>query len=267
MIPFWKVHGAGNDFVLIDAVDEPVAVDGARARAWCDRHRGVGADGVLLVSRDPDGGPRMRIWNADGSAAEMCGNGIRCVARHLSEVRGLADDPLPIRTDAGLRPCTIVSRGPGPWQVRVGMGVAAVEAQDERAPAGGASHVFRRVDVGNPHAIVWSDDPWADARRHGPTLEVADAFPRRTNVEFVRRVGPDAVQAVVHERGCGITEACGTGATAVFAALCARGEHDPARALTVHLPGGAVVITRERDGDHLLMTGPAEVAFTGLLPD
>lgn len=260
---FSKVHGAGNDFVLFDQIDRAFDVPPELAVRLCDRHRGVGADGLLLVRRDPDGGWRLVILNADGSRPEMCGNGIRCVARHLVEARGVTDDPLTIRTDAGPRACAVSRSSRGAWSVTVGMGAARVASSDEHVEAAGREHVFRRVSVGNPHAIVFSDDPLADARAYGPALEVAPAFPQRSNIELVQRLSDDAVRVVVHERGCGITQACGTGATAVAAALIETGRHPADLPLAVHLPGGVVTIRRDGDSGAYLMTGPAEVVFRG----
>jgi len=262
LTPFWKVHGAGNDFVLLDQVGAPVDLAPEVAARVCDRHTGVGADGLLLVRRDPDGGWRLVILNSDGSRPEMCGNGIRCVARHLREVHGEPSDPIAIRTDAGVRPCSVTKNADGTWSVTVGMGRATVAPADETALAGGRVHTFRRVSVGNPHAIIASDDPWADARTYGPELEVASVFPNRSNIELVQRLSPDAVKVVVHERGCGITQACGTGATAVAAAFVETGRHPADRPLAVHLPGGVVTIRRADDGTWL-MTGPAAVVFRG----
>jgi diaminopimelate epimerase len=300
-VSFLKVHGAGNDFVLIDQVEPPdppeplnrikalpgVAADGtplaiarretegldplpAAAVAWCDRHRGVGADGLLLVRRDMDGGWRMRIMNADGSIPEMCGNGIRCVARYLVEHRGqgVARADLPrevcIRTDAGPRTCRVFPESSGPWQVTVNMGAAEVAGADERLEIDGRVLPFRRVATGNPHAVLLSDDPAGDAERLGALVERDPSFPDRTNVEFVSLEREGSVRVVVHERGCGITQACGTGATAVAAALIAQGTHDPARALDVHLPGGLVTIQRDAENE-LFMTGPAAVVFMGMM--
>ena len=260
--PFWKVHGAGNDFVLLDQVDAPRDVPPETAVRLCDRHTGVGADGLLIIRRDADGTWRLIILNADGSRPEMCGNGIRCVARHLREVRGDTSDPVAIRTDAGLRTCRVTPVPGGDWQVEVAMGPAEVGASDETVQAGGRTHTFRRVSVGNPHAILASDDPWADATAYGPALEVAPTFPNRSNIELVQRLSPDAVKVVVHERGCGITQACGTGATAVAAAYIETGRHPADKPLAVHLPGGVVTIRKADDGTYL-MTGPATVVFRG----
>jgi len=260
--PFWKMHGAGNDFVLFDQVAAPRELSADDAVRLCDRHRGIGADGLLLVRRDLDGGWRLVILNADGSRPEMCGNGIRCVARYLREARGVADDPIPIRTDAGVRPCGVTRAPDGTWSVTVGMGRPEVAPADEQVAAAGRTHTFRRVSVGNPHAILLSSDPWADARAYGPALEVAPVFPNRSNIELVERLSDGAVRVVVHERGCGITEACGTGATAVAAALIETGRHPADAPLAVHLPGGVVTIRRADDGAYL-MTGPAELVFRG----
>ena len=262
-IPFLKMHGAGNDFVLIDETRGSCGLSPDDAPWICDRHLGVGADGVLLVRRDPDGVHRMVIWNADGSVAEMCGNGIRCVARYLREDLGLRADPIPIRTDAGPRPCRVEAQGQR-YLVTVAMGRAEVAVADETVQVGGRALRFRRVSTGNPHAVIASVDPMTDARALGAAIETDPLFPARTNVEFVREDAPDRLTVVVHERGCGITQACGTGATAVAAA---RLKGDPQRYGTrceIALPGGSVVVSRRNDGE-LLLSGEAEVVFRGVL--
>jgi diaminopimelate epimerase len=265
-ISFVKVHGAGNDFVLIDETQRAHDLVPADARRICDRHLGVGADGVLLVRRDPDGVHRMVIWNADGSVAEMCGNGIRCVARYLHEALDQRAVPIPIRTDAGPRPCRVEVDGAGRYLVTVAMGRAQVAAADETVRVDGRDLRFRRVSTGNPHAIVASEDPMADARALGPAIETDPLFPARTNVEFVREDAPGRLTVVVHERGCGITQACGTGATAVAAARFAYdGSAEEAR-YEIALPGGTVVITRDARGELLLM-GEAAVVFRGVLEE
>jgi len=261
--PFLKCHGTGNDFVLVDArnPDAPEVTADLAVRL-CDRHTGVGADGVLIVTRDTGGEYRMRLRNADGSLAEMCGNGIRCVARYLAEVLPGPENPLPIQTDAGLRPCRWGRDPDGAFRVSVAMGLPEVATADEAVEVGGVTVSFRRASVGNPHAVVLSQAPWEDARRLGPALEVAPAFPNRTNVEFVQALGPGRARVVVHERGCGITQACGTGATAVGAVFAARGLLPPGTPLAVELPGGTVQVHAETDGGFVL-SGGAEFVFRG----
>jgi diaminopimelate epimerase len=288
MLPFIKVQGLGNDFVVVDLrkVVGGAAANAAQSppvvRAICDRHFGVGADGVLAIlpsSAGDRGVARMRVLNADGSEAEMCGNGIRCVAKVLYETDPALRRPvLEIETGAGLLACELSTKDGHVDSVTVEMGRPRL-ARDElpMSPGGtgravretiaakGRAFRFTGVSMGNPHAIVFVDDPAEDlmtlATTYGPALEIAPTFPRRTNVEFAR-VRPDGqIDLVVWERGCGITLACGTGtcATVVAAALeerLARGREVP-----VHLPGGTLFITVAPDDSGVRMRGPATTVF------
>ena len=296
-IPFVKVEGLGNDFVVVDlrpgrpgATASPSPADPEVARAICDRHFGVGADGVLAILPGDQGHARMRVINADGSEAEMCGNGIRCVAKVLYESDpDLRRPVINIDTGAGLLACGI-DPDPATGQVRtvsVEMGAPRL-ARGEIPVAGPASEralrapvavgdrqfSFTGVSMGNPHAIIFVDDPAASlmelAQTFGPRIEVDPLFPRRTNVEFARvrtgAAGPE-IDLVVWERGCGITLACGTGACATAVAASLEGRVAPGREIPVHLPGGALFITvRGADGGGaefagVAMRGPATTVF------
>jgi diaminopimelate epimerase len=304
-IPFVKVEGLGNDFVVIDlrpgrpgegaqAVLEPEVV-----RAVCDRHFGVGGDGILAVlpaSPGSGGDARMRVLNADGSEAEMCGNGIRCVAKVLYE-----DDPslrrpvLKIDTGAGLLSCAVevdgAASGGAVRSVAVEMGkprllrgeVPMIGPPDERAlrtpvELAGRHFTLTAVSMGNPHAVIFIDDPGLDLRElaetFGPRIETSPVFPRRTNVEFARvragAAGPE-IDVVVWERGCGITLACGTGACATAVAASMEGRLPAGAETPVHVPGGTLFITvRQERSDQageagaygsVLMRGPARRVF------
>lgn len=269
---FWKVEGLGNDFVLVDLRSRPDAANVATRLAaatpeLCDRHRGVGADGVLLVLDAPDG-VRMRVVNHDGSVPEMCGNGLRCVALYVALADGLR---LPadvyVATDAGPRPCTVLTADGMRGTVRADMGTARTEGSVTPQAAEGRTAIA--VDVGNPHA-VFVCDPGTDlaelARRLGPAIERDPAFPSGTNVEFATldAQGEDGavVTCVVWERGCGLTQACGTGACATAAALAAR------TAITrfeVRLPGGPLAVS-VGPAHRVAAEGPARLVFHGRHP-
>jgi diaminopimelate epimerase len=255
---FAKWHGLGNDYLIVDREAWPLALTAARARRICDPHFGVGGDGILEVSFE-EGVPRMTVWNPDGSQAENCGNGIRMVARHLE-----ADGRLPAdgRILTGGGPVTVRTLDGG--RVEVQMGRA-------RFPAGERLHGLRvngevlelaEVSMGNPHAVVEHASPAEVVERLGPVIEVADRFPQRTNVEFVRSEGPSELTMRVWERGVGETLACGTGAcAAAVAAVRLGGLTSP---VTVHLKGGDLEIAV--DGDlEVTMTGPAEELYRGEL--
>ncbi len=271
-LTFRKVEGLGNDFLLIDRTAGDYAsllADVERlqplASALCDRRTGVGADGLLLVGPGPAGEDgTMLVINHDGSRPEMCGNGLRCVAAHLASLWG--KDALVVHTDAGPKTCEVRGRGRA-VEVTVDMGPGL--DQGPRTVAGGRT--FRAVSMGNPHAIAFVDtDPEALCRAEGPAAELDRAFPNRTNVEFARvHAGPEggAVTLWVWERGCGITEACGTGACATACAAVWSGRAEAGVPLAVDLPGGRLWITVPADrGTGVQMRGPARVVFDGTVP-
>jgi diaminopimelate epimerase len=254
---FVKYHGLGNDFVVVDG---PL-MDAARAARLCDRHRGLGADGVLtlLPPRTPGAAATMHIHNADGSVALMCGNGIRCVARHLAETRGLSG-PLTIDTDSGPRACT-VHRGPGGEveAVSVEMGPARLLGE-QLFTVGDEKLRAVRVDMGNPHAVLFDEPTVSRAARIGPAIE--RQVPGGVNVGLVRP-WPGGLDLVVWERGCGVTDACGTGACAAAVASVQAGTIPAGRPVEVRLPGGALTITVSPDLSRVTMRGPAERVFQG----
>jgi diaminopimelate epimerase len=253
---FGKLHGLGNDFVLLDLRGQPgaSAPSAQRAAELCDRHRGIGADGVLTLLP----GDRFVIHNADGSVPEMCGNGARCAALWIATDGGArrARVRVVLNTDAGARACTVEADAPTFGQVEVEMGAA--EVGDPRALPGGFSAV--PVSTGNPHRVIFADgEPRELALRYGPALCNAED----ANIEFVSRLGAGRYAAVVWERGAGLTQACGTGACAVAAAALARGEIDPAAPVIVELPGGALQIRIDQRTRQLRMRGPAQLVYTG----
>jgi diaminopimelate epimerase len=272
---FVKGHGTGNDFVVLPDPDGDVDLTPALVAALCDRRRGVGADGVLRVVRSdavPEAGPEVMVtdpdarWfmdyrNADGSVAEMCGNGIRVFGRFLVDGGYAHAGTLRIATRDGIKVVDVPDEG----DVTVDMGVVSLLATgpvevtlDGRVREGVA------VSAGNPHVVVML--PSLDEIN---TLDVAplvrpmDAFPAGTNVEFVERTGPDAVRMRVHERGVGETQSCGTGACAVVAAVIAQ-DGDATASYAVDVPGGRLHVRRCQDG-RMLLTGPAVLTTQGLV--
>jgi diaminopimelate epimerase len=256
---FEKWEGLGNDFVLIHAPDG--ALDDTDVRRICDRRRGVGADGVLLIEAASDGRegpPRMIVRNADGSRPEMCGNGLRCVAGHLAQGRAGA---IVVVTDAGEKACRVEPDGDDHVEVSVEMGVAR-PGPDLVVPFGGRTHRFATIDMGNPHAVTF--EPWDEALVDtlGPAASV---YPQGgTNVEFCNALaGGRSMAVVVWERGVGRTLACGTGACAVAAVACDTGRVRFGDAVTVVLPGGALEITVAPETRAVRMRGPARRVFSG----
>ena len=258
MLRFWKYHGLGNDFVLV----EGPLMGPARARRVCDRRRGIGADGVvtILPPRTPGSAVEMHIYNPDGSVAEMCGNAIRCLARHLAETRGL-EGRIRIDTGAGTKECTL-HRGAGGLveAVSVEMGPARLEGEQDFSVGGESLHAVR-VSMGNPHAVIFDPAPSPErASALGPPVE--RAVDGGVNVGFARpRAG--GLDLVVWERGAGLTDACGTGACAATVAAVRRGDVRPETPVEVRLPGGALTISVSADLARVTMRGPAERVFAG----
>jgi len=269
-----KWHGLGNDFVIVDArpggfPEEP----GRLAREVCDRRFGIGADGLVFILPAADADAAMRIFNRDGSEAEMCGNAIRCVARYLFEDGG-RKSRLRILTGAGvLVPEIIPAQDGGPPHVRVDMGAPRLR-RDEIPMTGPPGRVVNEplavedrtfavtaVSMGNPHCVIFVPDLEAvPFETLGPALETHPAFPRKTNVEFVQVTGPGEVRVRVWERGVGPTLACGTGACAVAVAANLNGL--TGRRVKVGLPGGVLDIEWAEDG-RVYMAGPAVKVFEG----
>jgi len=284
-LPFTKVEGLGNDFVVVDlraraGSKEAAAVqDPELVRKVCDRHFGVGGDGILAILPGIEGDARMRVLNADGSEAEMCGNGIRCVAKVLYESDPALRKPvLEIDTGAGLLACEMTASGGHVDSVTVEMGRPRFTRDEIPLAPGGAARVtresigaegrtfrFTAVSMGNPHAVIFVDDAGEDlmalATKYGPALETAPTFPRRTNVEFARVRKDGEIDLVVWERGCGITLACGTGACATGVAAAVEERLPRGREVPVHLPGGTLFITVAPDDSGVRMRGPAKTVF------
>lgn len=254
---FVKYQGLGNDFLLV----EGPLMEAERARRLCDRRRGVGGDGVLTVlpPQSPGAVATMHIYNSDGSVAAMCGNGIRCVARHLADTRRL-DGALTIDTDAGPKACTI-HRGPDGrvTDVSVEMGPATVEGHEDFT-VGRERLRAVRVSMGNPHAVLFETPSRGRAFDVGPIIE--RAVKGGVNVGFAEP-GPTGIDLIVWERGSGLTDACGTGACAAAVASARSGKVPTGVPVEVRLPGGPLQITVGADLTRVTMRGPAEKAFEG----
>ena len=287
-IPFLKVQGAGNDFLLIDALGENSHLNEidwpALAPRICDRHFGVGADGILIAQDTDAAAARMVIVNSDGSDGEMCGNGFRCFTKYLVERVGMTptDGALAIETGAGVLQADLSAQTSATVdRVRVDMGRAWLQADEipivHEGPAPILDHVIevagRRfeltcVSMGNPHAVWFTDEEVDDfaLTEIGPLVEAHPDFPRKTNFEIVNVLAPDHLKMRVWERGVGITLACGSGACAVLVAARLRGLTESAA--TVSLPGGDLEIAWDGLDDpsaSVYMTGPASFSFDGQL--
>ena len=246
-------------------------------RAICDRRFGVGGDGVLAILPSQAGDARMRVLNADGSEAEMCGNGIRCVAKLLYETDPALRRPtLRIETGAGVLACDIEVKDDAVASVAVDMGRPRLSRDEIPLLPGGTTRALREpvtvrdrsfqftaVSMGNPHAIIFVDDDTSLrvlAETYGPVLETAERFPKRTNVEFAHVRGGE-IDLVVWERGSGLTLACGTGACATVVAACLEERLAPGVETPVHLPGGTLAVTVAKDYGGVRMRGPARMVF------
>jgi len=281
-VRFTKMHGLGNDFLLVDVVTQRLRAPevAALAKTLCDRHRGVGADGLLLIVRPsaPDADLRMITMNADGSRAQMCGNGVRCVAK-LAYDRGLTrKNPLRVQTDRGVLALDLTIHADGRVAaVRVDMGPPTllpreipVIADGERVvdvpfPLGGEPLRLTAVSMGNPHAVFFVPDVAAvPLQDWGPRVEHDPRFPERCNAHFVQVLQPRHVRVRTWERGAGATLACGTGASAVCVAGVLNGLSE--RRITAALPGGDLDVAWDEATNHVHITGPAVEVFDGEWP-
>lgn len=262
-IQFVKMQGAGNDFVVIDArAGMPDGVDLVQlARQMCDRHYGVGADGIIIVLASDKANYRMRVINPDGSEAEMCGNGIRCFARYVWEKSEDKKEVISVETPAGIKiPAVIIENG-NFSSVEVDMGIPVVEALQESLTVEGVSYKINKISTGNPHCVIFVDDPDnVDLGSIGPIIENLPQFPNRTNVEFVQVKNKKELVIKVWERGAGETLACGTGACA--SAVASISNNLTENKVIAHLPGGDLTV-EWADDKHIIMRGPAEFVFEG----
>jgi diaminopimelate epimerase len=263
VITFEKWEGLGNDFILVSLPElQAETWPSSLVQRLCDRRRGIGADGVLLVEQRASSVPRMIVRNADGSRPEMCGNGLRCVAGHLLQVQGRSAGNLVVATDAGDKHCAVTSLGRDAFDVSVGMGAAKL-GEPMRVSLDGEEHCFSTVDVGNPHAITF--EPHDPSRIDHIAPRIAATPPAGINVEFCRvQTGtPTRIEVTVWERGVGRTLACGTGACAVAAVACETGRASHGAPVLIALPGGDLEITVTAKTRELTMRGPARKVFHG----
>ena len=272
---FAKYQGLGNDFVIVDGRSGPsIDPNGTQVRQICDRRLGIGADGLILALPPQQGGDlRMRIFNQDGSEPEMCGNGIRCLARFVADQRQgtCPDTTLTIETMAGPMGASLHDRGQvtvdmgeprlEPAAIPTTLGIDAQQVVAERLLVVGQVLEVTAVSMGNPHAVIpVADVDQVDLEQLGPALETHPAFPERTNAHFLQVIGDQQLRLRTWERGAGPTMACGTGACAAVVAAHLLGLSQ--RKARVTLPGGTLTVDW-RDNNHLFMTGPARRTFVG----
>ena len=269
-LPFFKYEGLGNDFLIVEkAALGDVRLTAEQAIALCDRHRGVGGDGVIVLDVEA---PAIAIINSDGSVPEMCGNGIRCAALHLARLADQGALEVAIATAAGPHPCVVVNR-PGAESVAVQMAPpslvpadlplhAAAPWIDHPLEVGGRTVHLTGVSMGNPHAVTF-DELGDDRFEVGPAIQQDPHFPEGVNVSFVSEHAGSSLRLDVLERGAGWTQACGTGACATAVAAVETGRVNREEQLSIRLPGGTLLLTVGAPGDTVLMQGPARFVFSG----
>lgn len=274
---FTKMHGLGNDYVYVDLFTQRIGNAGKLSTAISNRHTGVGSDGLILIAPSRTCDVRMEMYNSDGSRAQMCGNGIRCVAKYAVEHELAGGPEMTIETDAGVKRAQCrIERG-RVIAVRIDMGEPGLAPAalpctlpgerivNHPVEIGGQAYRITCVSMGNPHAVVFVENPAdLDLSLIGPRFEHAPIFPQRTNTHFVRVDSATHVTMRTWERGAGATQACGTGACAVAVAASLNGL--TRRAITATLPGGDLELEWADDG-RVYMTGPAVEVFSGDWPD
>ena len=274
---FTKMQGLGNDYVYVNCLEEQVPTPPELARWVSARHFGVGSDGLILICPSQQADFQMVMYNADGSQAQMCGNGIRCVGKYVHD-RGLTNrETITVETLAGVKTLRLTVKDGVTQSVTVDMGEPVltpgqipVRAEGDQmincpVTVDGRTYGITAVSMGNPHGVVFLPEVEdLDLCRIGPAFEQHEIFPERTNTEFVKVESPELLRMRVWERGSGETLACGTGAcaTLVAAYLCGKS----GREATVRLLGGDLRIRWDEDTNHVFMTGPAEFVFDGELP-
>lgn len=278
-IDFVKMHGTGNDFIVLDAISQSLPEDlNTFSKKVCDRHFGIGADQVLIVYPSSQADIRMDIYNADGGKVEMCGNGIRCFAKYVFEKQILDKNEFTVETLGGVIKPKILSEDPSNFQVQVDMGEPITAA--EKIPTTKQGELINYnlelndekfntlqvtcVSMGNPHTVVFvenvTDFP---VERIGKLIQGLDLFPNQTNVEFVEVVDEKHLIQRTWERGSGETYACGTGASAVCVAAVLN--HRTERSVKIKLKGGSLQVNWDENTNHVFKIGPAETVFTGTI--
>lgn len=271
---FTKMQGLGNDYVYVNCMEQMVEDTAETARRVSDRHFGIGSDGLILICPSDKADFEMRMYNADGSRGEMCGNGIRCVGKYVYDY-GLTDKTsLSVETLGGIKHLFLEVEDGKVSLVKVDMGPAILEPEkipvtaegsrvvDEPLQVDGKTFRMTCVSMGNPHAVIYVDDVQGmDLEKTGPSFENHERFPNRINTEFAHVLDRNTVEMRVWERGSGETLACGTGACAVAVASILNGYTEDQ--VTVRLLGGDLKIEWDREANKVYMTGPAEVVFDG----
>ncbi|NLB90372.1 MAG: diaminopimelate epimerase [Clostridiales bacterium] len=275
---FTKMHGLGNDYIYINALNGPILQAGALAIEMSNRHFGIGADGLVLIEPSTLGDYKMTMFNADGSEGEMCGNAARCIGKYVYEKKMTEKTLLSLETKSGLKEVILHLRPEDPQKVdTVTVDMGAPAFQPEKIPvnmegdavvdyfiqAEGKKWKMACVNMGNPHAVFFVNQPVeeVEVEHWGPYFETHELFPQKTNVEFAQIIDRNHIKMRVWERGSGETLACGTGAAAVLVAAAIQGLAD--REAVIELQGGNLKVKWRAQDNHVLQTGPASFVFEG----
>lgn len=279
MLEFFKMQGLGNDYVYMDAINQSIKSRSELAKKVSDRHFGIGSDGLILICKSDIADFKMQMFNSDGTEAEMCGNGIRCVGKFVYDNKLTYKKKLKIETLAGIKKLELKIESEKVKEVKVDMGEPIFEPKKipviaEENPVTNLNlnilnrnFKFTCISMGNPHAVTFLDDDVKkfDVEKYGKLVEVNKVFPKRTNVEFINIKNKNKIKMRVWERGSGETLACGTGACASAVASILNGYTN--RNITVELLGGNLEIEWNKEENHIYMTGPATTVFRGFYND
>lgn len=273
IIPFTKMHGAGNDYIYVNAANYPITDPVNTAIKWSAYHTGIGSDGLVLIDKSNKADFRMRIFNADGSEAMMCGNASRCIGKYVYDHKLTDKKTITLETPSGIKTLQLHVLNNKVNEVTVDMGTPILANPKQLATPNGSlragkinfrAHEWKGtyVCMGNPHLVIFTDDILSiDLPQIGPQLEHHPFFPERTNVEFVQVLSDDMLRMRVWERGSGITQACGTGACATLVAAVLN--QKAKRISNVQMDGGTLSIQWDERDNHVYMTGPATYVFEG----
>ena len=275
MLQFTKMHGLGKDYVYMDAINQKIENRSELAKFVSDRHFGIGSDGLILICPSEKADFRMQMFNQDGSEAEMCGNGIRCVGKFVYDKGLTKKETITVETLAGIKTLVMTAKNGKIETARVDMGEPILEPEkipvisnenpvkNLKLEVENKDFTFTCVSMGNPHAVTFikEDVNKFDICKYGAKLEVNKAFPKKANIEFINVIDDKTLKMRVWERGTGETLACGTGACAVTVSAILNGYTK--RAVTVHLLGGDLKIEWNKNDNHVYMTGPATTVFEG----
>lgn len=271
---FHKMHGLGNDFVVVQTEDIRPDDVSELAIKVCDRHTGIGADGLVFILPSQKADLQMLIFNADGTEAQQCGNAVRCVSKYFYERMDNSKTEITVETKRGIQPIVLQVETGIVKQVQVDMGEPILEpaqipvkslAIHDQVVINDQSYAFTAVSMGNPHGVIEVDTLSDElVEGIGPKIETNEVFPERANIEFINIHAPNEITMRVWERGVGETMACGSGACAALVAAHLNGKAE--RKAVIHLLGGDLVIDWQEEDNHVYMTGPASFVFTGEIP-